>query len=282
MKHQQIKTAVMIAAAIVVIIIIFKLGKGLTDLTGGIFEGLGISDTKEEKKAKAKPYFTSSRRLYLVADAEHNPGKILIWDVASNCFPGALDAKIAMAGEAMLGWNSPKDGKTLAVMFEDKSMGDAGKTFRNATNIEVLPREYKYGPDIMKQIIDLDSILVQLSDAEIMKMFNGGDDPDEVDTQDTYVSGGNAGDESDEWIEEAASGGKSSASVPDDVAAESAESEPEEVPFEDTPEPEAAPVTKTTAKKTVPAKEPAKATTKAAKPAKAPPPEDAGDDDGWP
>ncbi len=53
MKDEQIKTAVMIAAAIVIILIIFKIGKGLTDLTGGIFEGLGISDTKEEKTAKA-------------------------------------------------------------------------------------------------------------------------------------------------------------------------------------------------------------------------------------
>ena len=246
--------------------------------------------SKEEKKAKAKPYFTSSRRLYLVADAETNPGKIMIWDVASNCFPGVLDAKIAMAGEAMLGWNSAKDGKTLVVMFEDKPMGNDGKTFRNATNIEVEARKFVYKTEHGKQIIDLDSILVQLSDDEIMKMFNGGDDPDEVDTKDTYVSGGNAGDEEgDEWIEEAASGGKSSASVPDDVAAEPAESEPEgeeEAPFEDEPAAEAAPVTKTTAKKTTaPAKEaekPATKPTKAAKPTKAEAPAGDEDEDGWP
>ena len=53
-NEQQVKTYTIAAVAILIVYVLFKVARGLGDTTTGIFEGLGISETKEEKEAKKK------------------------------------------------------------------------------------------------------------------------------------------------------------------------------------------------------------------------------------
>lgn len=246
--------------------------------------------SKDEKKEAARPYFLSKRRMYNVADADSNPQNVLIYDVADNCFPERLDAKIAMAGEAMLGWNSPQHGKTLAVMFTSKSTGSAGGSFRTAENIEIVPREFKYDKSLMGKIIDLDTLLVEVSNEDLWQMFlDGGDTEDSHDDEeDAHAApdGGRSNSQQvEDWAETAAAAKpktKASVSVPasmepdpepDEDMADGAEVEDADASFE---EPEPGPV-KAAPKKT------AAAATKTAAPAKKAAPKKPVDDDdgGW-
>lgn len=241
---------------------------------------------KKELAALAKPYYTSKRRMYNVADADKDPQKIMVFDFAVNCFADKLDAKLSSrsAETTMLGWNNPQHGKTLGVTFETSTTGT--NPFREATNIEVLPRIGKYTSSIMNSIIDLDSLLVRVTDAELWAMFTNGEVDEEGDEEDAAPDGGLTNSQQvDEWAETAAvatkSKGKVAASVPADVEpdpepepdADTPEEE-EEPPFEE-PEPEPEPV-KPVAKKAV-----AKSVATAATAKKAAPKKATTDDESW-
>jgi len=51
LTDDQIKTGLYIVGGLIAAVLLFKLGKGLSDLIGGIFTGTGISDTKGAKEA---------------------------------------------------------------------------------------------------------------------------------------------------------------------------------------------------------------------------------------
>ena len=240
---------------------------------------------KEEKKAAATPFFVSKRRMYNVADADKDASTVLIYDVAENCFPETLDAKIDMAGEAMLAWNNPQRGKTLVVKFTNESTGGGG-SFRKAANIEIVPRVFKYDKSLMDRIIDLDTLLVEVSNDDLWQMFMDGSGDDEEEEPDAEDGGRTNSQQVDDWAE-AATSTKASAAVPADVEPEpEPEPEPdadapEEEPFEE-PVPELVPEpVKPVAKKT--AAKPAAAAAAAAAPTKkaAPPKKVEADDGGW-
>lgn len=237
--------------------------------------------SKDEKKEAARPFFLSKRRMYNVADAENNPQNVLVYDVADNCFPERLDAKIAMAGEAMAGWNNPQHGKTLAVMYTKESTGGGG-SYRSAANIEIVPREFKYDKGLMGKIIDLDTLLVEVSNEDLWQMFLDGGVPDDDGDDSTHVSqdGGRTNSQQvEDWAETAVTAKpktKAAVSVPaavepePELDADTPEEAEEEAPFEE-PEPE--PVKAAPKKAATPA-------TKAAAPAKKAAPKAAADDDG--
>lgn len=215
--------------------------------------------SKDAQKAKAAPFFTQARRLYNVVDVAQKDGKIRIFDFPESSFAKQLGTKLKAASAAMEDFDDPRNGKTLTVLFDMKTF--PGGSCRIASNIEVGPRSTKYTKDILSQIVDLDTMLILLPDAEIWALFNGDSDPDADEPEDDDHEPDAMADEVDSWASTAVS-----TAVTANVESEEA-AEPE-------PEPEPA---KKPAKAAAPKPEPAKA--KPAK-AKAPPADDV-DDAPW-
>ncbi len=121
-------------------------------------------------KEETKEYYPQKRSLYAVI-AVDDSDDIMVWDMADKMFLNVLADELE-ENDDNENFPSLEDGKTLEVAFKWNTIGEKGKPFPEARSIKFLDREV-YDESILKEVPDLDKVLVVLSYEEIANKFMG-------------------------------------------------------------------------------------------------------------
>jgi hypothetical protein len=111
------------------------------------------------------------RMLYNILDPNETNGPIRVWDVSYYLFTKKLEKEQKEREEYYDYWFLD-GGYTLSIRFEKKSMGKGTNSFYEADRIDFEKRQ-PYNDDILKEVVDLDSVLNIMSYENLQKLFLG-------------------------------------------------------------------------------------------------------------
>lgn len=127
--------------------------------------------TDEEKKT-ASAFYHKKRDLYNVIDLDEEAKGPQVWDISYHLFGKQLKTELDAAIDYKYdGFWLLKMGCTLVCRFTKKAFGE--QEFFEIDRIDFEPRTYDYPDDILKEAIDLDSLLRPLTYAELEREFLG-------------------------------------------------------------------------------------------------------------
>ena len=114
-------------------------------------------------------------------------GKIKVWNFSYHNFQKQLNSEIEdPENEKFIGFADLEGGYSLRIRFASETFGEKGKPFARAERIDFRERK-DLSENILKEVVNLDKILVVKSYKALQTEFFGTDNPD-VDNADTDVS----------------------------------------------------------------------------------------------
>jgi len=127
----------------------------------------------EADEEKLKDLAPKERQLWLPIDLA-DPEKKTVWEMSYHLFGKQLKKKILAADEEdeYDYFADPEEGKTVRVTFEQS---DRGK-WVEASDIEFRSRKKQYDPEIVDEMPDLDSLLVETPYDKLKKLFLEAED----------------------------------------------------------------------------------------------------------
>jgi hypothetical protein len=125
----------------------------------------------------------SKRNLYIIIpkDMKGTAEEMHIWNISQAMFQNKLNEEIEDKPDCAV-FPSPEEGMTLKVRFASKVIADS-KPFAETSRIDFAERDEQYTEKDLKDVPDLDKMLVILSYDEIKKKLLEIEEPDDEDNE---------------------------------------------------------------------------------------------------
>jgi hypothetical protein len=127
-------------------------------------------------KEETVPLYPQRRSLYIVVDVE-GEGTPLIWNMADKMLQDMLVKRLKEEPDNEV-FPSLEEGKTLEIRLKWDSIGEKGKPFPEAVDIDFIDRE-AYSEKVLDEVPDLDTVLIVPTYEELHAKFF------ELDVEDT-------------------------------------------------------------------------------------------------
>lgn len=129
---------------------------------------------KGADKDLIKTLIPKERELYNVIDLDDEDKGVQLWDISYHLFGKQLEKELREGKEDYAGFAELKNGYTLNVRFESKTLptkdGSKANPFFDADRIDFEKRE-NYKDTILEDVHELDKMLIQLSYTQLEKEF---------------------------------------------------------------------------------------------------------------
>ena len=137
------------------------------------------ADADPDTAEALKPKF---RYLYNVQDILDVEKGIQIWDISEALFQRALDKEIKDGDDKLACFAEIEDGLVVVARFESKSLG--GRDFLSCDRVDFKDRDEALEKSILKEAIDLDTLLITYSYDDLKAILMGADEEADAKSKD--------------------------------------------------------------------------------------------------